>query len=155
MSASDELTTQAADTPSDERLARILAESKTIAVIGASTNAHKPAHGVPLYMQRHGYRVLPVNPIASGQELFGETVYSSLVELEPTIDLVNVFRHSEDVPGHLADILALEPLPKVVWLQLGIRNDAVASELAAAGIEVVQDRCIKIEHARLRSQSSE
>ena len=80
MSASDELTTQAADTPSDERLARILAESKTIAVIGASTNAHKPAHGVPLYMQRHGYRVLPVNPIASGQELFtGECLYRDLL----------------------------------------------------------------------------
>lgn len=140
--------------PSDERLIRLFDETKTIAVIGASTNEHKPAHGVPLYMQRHGHRVLPVNPSASGQELFGEAVASALVELDHEVDLVNVFRRSEDVPGHLPDILAMRPLPKVVWLQLGIRNDAVAAVLRAAGIEVVQDRCIKVEHARLLSQAS-
>lgn len=155
MSASEELTTQASNTLSDERLTRLFEETRTIAVIGASTSSRKPAHDVPLYMQRHGYRVLPVNPSASGEELFGETVSAALVELEPKIDVVNVFRRSDDVPGHLADILAMSPLPKVVWLQLGIRNDAVASELEAAGIEVVQDRCIKVEHARLRSRPSE
>lgn len=152
MSANEELTVESADTLSDQRLTQLFEETKTVAVVGASTQDHKAAHRIPLYLQRRGFTVLPVNPTASGQELFGETVSPSLVELGVGIDIVNVFRRSDDVPGHLDDILALHPKPKAVWLQLGIRNDAVARQLRAAGIAVVQDRCIKVEHARLFGQ---
>lgn len=151
MSANEVLKTSTTDTVNDERLSRLFEETRTIAVIGASTSSAKPAHSVPLYLQRQGYRVLPVNPAASGQELFGEPVTAAVAELKTAVDLVNVFRRSEDVPAHLPDILAMNPLPKVVWLQLGIRNDPVARALEAAGIDVVQDRCIKVEHARLRA----
>lgn len=133
----------------DERLSAILHATNTVAVIGASTNPDKPAHFVPRYMADHGYAVLPVNPAAAGQELFGETVSATLVELDRPVDMVDVFRRAADIPPHLPDILAMRPLPKVVWFQLGIRNDEAAAELEAAGIEVVQDKCLMEEHERL------
>ncbi len=133
----------------DERLSAILHATNTVAVIGASTNQDKPAHFVPRYMADHGYAVLPVNPAAAGQELFGETVSATLIELDRPVDMVDVFRRAADIPPHLPDILAMRPLPKVVWFQLGIRNDEAAAELEAAGIEVVQDKCLMEEHERL------
>lgn len=140
-----------ADAPSDDRLRELFGTVRHIAVIGASTNESKPANGVPRYMRRHGYEVVGVNPTAVGEELFGHDVRATLADLEGPVELVNVFRRSEDVPGHLDDILALDPPPRYVWLQLGIRNDDVAGRLRDAGIEVIQDRCIKVEHARLMS----
>lgn len=133
----------------DEHLHDILEATRTVAVIGASTNPDKPAHFVPRYLADHGYAVLPVNPAAAGQELFGETVTATLVELARQVDLVDVFRRPADIPPHVPDILAMRPLPKVVWFQLGIRNDEAAADLEAAGITVVQDKCLMEEHERL------
>ncbi len=133
----------------DEHLRDILEATRTVAVIGASTNPDKPAHFVPRYLADHGYAVLPVNPAAAGQELFGETVTATLVELARQVDLVDVFRRPADIPPHVPDILAMRPLPKVVWFQLGIRNDEAAADLEAAGITVVQDKCLMEEHERL------
>lgn len=137
----------------DEHLRDILEATRTVAVIGASTNPDKPAHFVPRYLADHGYAVLPVNPAAAGQELFGETVTATLVELARQVDLVDVFRRPADIPPHVPDILAMRPLPKVVWFQLGIRNDEAAADLEAAGITVVQDKCLMEEHERLFSRA--
>ncbi len=138
----------------DEQLRDALRGTKTIAVLGASTNSQKPAHYVPAYLMNHDYTVLPVNPAAAGGELFGEAVTATLAEIDVPVDLVDVFRRPADIPPHLPDILAMKPLPKVVWFQLGIRNDEAAAELEAAGITVVQDKCIKVEYARLLGGSA-
>ena len=138
------------DAPPDAVVRDLLEGARTIAVLGASTDPRKPAHEVPAYLKRRGFDVLPVNPAAVGEELFGERVTATLAELDRPVDIVDVFRRAEAIPAHVDDILAMDPLPKVIWLQLGIRNDEVASRLRRAGIVVIQDRCIKIEHARLR-----
>ncbi len=134
-----ELTTQ-------EDIRRVLTEARTVAVLGAHSAPAKPAHYVPDYLHGQGYRILPVNPVFAGQTLWGETVRTTLAELGEPVDVVDVFRRGELVPAHVPDILAMEPRPKVVWLQLGIRNDAAAAELVDAGIEVVQDRCTLADH---------
>lgn len=127
----------------------ILETARTIAVLGVSANLDKPAHFVPLYAAQHGYRVIPVNPLLAGQTLFGEPVRSSLAEISEPVDIVDVFRRPELLPDHLEDILAMNPRPKLVWLQLGIRNDEFAKKLLKAGIEVVQDRCLLADHRAL------
>lgn len=127
----------------------ILETARTIAVLGISANLDKPAHFVPLYAAQHGYRVIPVNPLLAGQTLFGEPVRSSLAEISEPVDIVDVFRRPELLPDHLEDILAMNPRPKLVWLQLGIRNDEFAKKLLKAGIEVVQDRCLLADHRAL------
>lgn len=132
-----------------EHARRVLEQSHTIAVLGAHPERVRPAHYVPDYMAHQGYRIIPVNPGKVGQTLWGEPIRGSLAELDEPIDIVDVFRRSEAVPAHLDDILSMTPLPKVVWLQLGIRNDAVAKRLEAAGIEVIQDRCLLADHRRL------
>ncbi len=138
-----ELTTQ-------EEVRRVLNEGRTVAVLGAHVVASKPAHYVPEYLHGQGYRILPVNPVFAGQTLWGETVRGSLAELDEPIDVVDVFRRAELLPSHLEDILAMEPLPKVVWLQLGIRNDEISRQLSEAGIEVIQDRCMLADHRNLQ-----
>jgi uncharacterized protein len=127
----------------------VLETARTIAVLGVSANLDKPAHYVPLYAAQHGYRVIPVNPLLAGQTLFGEVVRSSLAEVGEAVDIVDVFRRPEVLPDHLGDILAMNPRPKLVWLQLGIRNDDFAQKLLEAGIEVVQDRCLLADHRSL------
>ncbi len=139
----------------DQQVRQILESSRTVAVIGASTNIEKPAHYVPAYLLDHGYLVLPVNPLATGVELFGEPVKATVAEIARPVDVVDVFRRPADIPPHVPDILAMSPLPKVVWFQLGIRNDEAAAELEAAGITVVQDRCMLAEHRRLLGGASE
>ncbi len=139
---------------SDDQLRKVLDDTHTIAILGASTKSDRAANQVPLYLQRHGYTVLPVNPVAAGGELFGEPVTATLAEISQPVDLVDVFRRPVDIPAHVPDILAMRPLPKVVWFQLGIRNDEAAAQLEAAGITVVQDKCTKIEHARLLGGSA-
>ncbi len=131
-----------------EEIRRVLAEARTVAVLGAHRVASKPAHYVPDYLHGQGYRILPVNPVFAGQTLWGETVRQTLAELGEPVDVVDVFRRSELLATHVADILAMAPRPKLVWLQLGIRNDAIAGELMAAGIEVIQDRCMLADHRR-------
>ena len=119
----------------------LLSQSKTLAVLGIKTEAQadQPAFYVPKYMQAAGYEVIPV-PVYYPEvtEILGRKVYRRLVDIPGAVDIVNVFRRPNDVPPHVADILAKKP--RAVWLQSGIRNDAAALELAAAGIKVVQDR---------------
>ena len=126
-----------------------LKAARTIAVLGVSSNPDKPAHYVPLYATQHGYRVIPVNPLLAGQRFFGEAVRASLAEIGEPVDIVDVFRRAELLPEHLGDILAMNPRPKLVWLQLGINNDDFAQQLLEAGIEVVQDRCLLADHRTL------
>ncbi len=134
----------------EEEIRRVLIEARTVAVLGAHAVPAKPAHYVPDYLHAQGYRILPVNPVFADQTLWGETVRGTLAELGEPVDVACVFRRSELLGPHVADILAMEPRPRLVWLQQGIRNDAVARELLTAGIEVVQDRCMLADHRRLR-----
>lgn len=134
---------------SEDEVRRVLEGSRTVAVLGAHVNAAKPAHYVPQYLHEQGYRILPVNPVFAGETLWGEPVRETLVELDEPVDVVDVFRRAEHLPSHVPNILAMDPLPKVVWLQLGIRNDAVARELIDAGIEVIQDRCMLADHRNM------
>ena len=131
-----------------EEIRRALADARTIAVLGAHAEPSKPAHYVPDYLRSQGYRILPVNPVFAGQRLWNEPVRSHLADLEEPVDIVDVFRLGEVVPMHVPDILAMRPLPRVVWLQLGIRNDAVSETLVGAGIRMVQDRCTLADHRR-------
>jgi predicted CoA-binding protein len=134
----------------DAGIRDILVRTKTIAVLGIKTHAQAglAAYYVPQYLQSAGYEVIPV-PVyyPEATEILGRKVYRKLADIPGAVDLVNVFRRPADVPRHLDDILAKKP--RAVWLQLGIRNDAAALTLAAAGIQVVQDRCIMIDHRAL------
>jgi uncharacterized protein len=128
----------------------LLNETRTIAVLGIKTEAqpNQPAFYVPSYLQTAGFQVIPV-PVyyPKATRILGQQVYRRLVDIPIPVDLVNVFRRSQDVPPHVEDILA--KMPKSVWLQAGIRNDAAAETLAKAGIKVVQDRCIMVDHRYL------
>jgi uncharacterized protein len=128
----------------------VLETARRIAVIGVSASPEKPAHYVPEYMLENGYEIVPVNASLANQELFGQTVRSKLSEIDRPVDMVDMFRRSEHLDGHLEDILAMNPRPKFVWLQLGIRNDEFAAQLEAVGIEVIQDRCLMADHHNLR-----
>ena len=129
-----------------DRVKQILETSPTIAVLGIHADPFKPAHYVPEYLHEHGYRVLGVNPAFAGHEMFGEKVVATLAELAAHPDLIDVFRRPNALMGHLDEIVAVKP--KVVWLQLGIRNDEFARALEAHGIEVVQSRCTLADHRR-------
>jgi uncharacterized protein len=133
------------------RIRELLAETKTIAVLGIKTEAQsgQPAFYVPSYMQSAGFRIIPV-PVYYPEvtEILGEKVYRKLNDIPDAVDMVNVFRRPQDIPPHLDDLLAKKP--KSVWLQMGISHDAVAQKLAEAGIKVVQDRCLMVDHRRLR-----
>jgi hypothetical protein len=131
----------------DDRRA-VLEAARTIAVLGAHPSPSRPASYVPAYLHGQGYRILPVNPRFVGETLWGEPVRARLDELSEAVDVVDVFRRSEDVPAHVDEILAMSPRPKVVWLQSGIENDEAAARLIAAGIDVVQDACTYADHRR-------
>jgi predicted CoA-binding protein len=133
----------------DAGLARILTEARTVAVLGAKAQPSAPAYYVPAYLARQGYRILPVNPKLAGTTLLDAPAAATLAELAGPVDVIDVFRRPEYLPGHAVEILALPWTPAVVWFQLGIRNDAAAEQLARAGIRVVQDRCMMPEHRRL------
>ena len=130
---------------SDEELGEILALD-TVAVMGCSTTPGKDAHDVPRYLLDNGYDVVPVNPFA--EEALGRTAYDSLSAVPDEVDIVNVFRPSEEVSGVVDEALDRTDAG-VVWTQLGIRDEAAAARAEAAGKRVVQDRCIKVEHRRL------
>ena len=134
---------------STDEVREALAAARTIAVLGAHPEDSRPASYVPAYLHSVGYRVLPVNPRCAGQRLFGETVRATLAELGEPVDLVDVFRRPQDLEGHLDDLLAMSPRPRLVWLQSGIRHDALAARLLAEGIDVVQDRCTYADHRRM------
>jgi uncharacterized protein len=131
---------------------RVLESARVVAVLGAHRETHRPAFYVPDYLYRQGYRVLPVNPGLVGETLWGEPVRGNLTEVGEAVDLVDVFRRPEAIDDHLADFLAMQPVPRVVWFQLGIRNDKVAAALVARGFDVVQDRCTLADHKRFRRE---
>lgn len=139
------LLTQPAD------IGRVLQDSKTVAVLGLHPDPSKPAHYVPEYLSRQGYSIIPVNPALAdnGKTYFGSKAVATLAEIGVPVDVVEVFRRSDKVRDHLGDILSMQPLPKVVWLQQGVRDDSVAQELAQHGIEVIQDRCMLADHRAL------
>ncbi len=126
-------------------LRRILRESRVIAVVGLSADWFRPSHFAAKYLQEHGYRIVPVNPKYA--EILGEKCYGSLREIPEKVDLVDVFRRTEDVMPVAEDAIAIGA--KVLWQQLGVRNEAAAAKARAAGLETVMDRCVKIEHGRL------
>jgi predicted CoA-binding protein len=131
----------------DDTVRDTLAASRRIAVLGAHPDPARPAHYVPDYLFHRGYAVLPANPVYAGRMLWDAPVRATLGECDPPIDVVDVFRRSDQLDAHLDDVLAVRP--RLVWLQSGIRNDAFAGRLEAAGIAVVQDRCLMVEHRRL------
>jgi len=134
--------------PDDLTLRRILAETRSIAVVGASDKPTRPSHEIYSYLVSTGqYQVYPVNPMIT--EIDGVPVYSRLADLPVVPDMVDVFRRFDDLPSVLAETLALDPRPKTIWLQEGLWHDEVGRDAEAAGLQVVMDRCLMVEHARL------
>ncbi len=133
-------------------IAGILNSVKTVAMVGASANEVRPSFFVMKYLLGKGFSVVPVNPGHAGREILGQTTYARLADIPEPIDMVDIFRAPEAVPGIVDEVLALDPLPKVVWMQLGVRHDAAAAKAEAAGIEVVMNRCPKIEYGRLSGE---
>lgn len=132
---------------SDEKLRTLFTSAKTVAVVGIKDRENEDAFRIPQYLQRAGFRIAPVNPKLAS--VLGERCVASLAQVEGPIDIVNLFRASEHVPGHVDEILRMNPLPKVVWMQLGIHHGPSAQRLRDAGIEVIQDRCIMVDHKRI------
>ena len=126
-------------------LRRILRENHVIAVVGLSADWFRPSYFAAKYMQEHGYRVIPVNPKYA--EILGEKCYRSLRDIPEKVDIVDVFRKTQDVPPIADDAIAIRA--KVLWQQLGVRNESAAAKARAAGMDAVMDRCVKIEHGRL------
>ena len=139
---------------SDAKIRRILSTVRTIAMVGASPNWNRPSYFVMKYLQGKGYRVIPVNPGTAGKEQLGETVYASLRDIPVPVDMVDVFRAAQYLPGIVEQTLQMKPRPGVLWMQLGIRNEEAAQRAEANGIKVVMDRCPKIEYGRLSSEIS-
>ncbi len=135
---------------SEEEIKSLLKTYKTVAVVGLSRNPAKDSHRVARYLQSVGYRVIPVNPFAD--EILGEKCYKSLLDIPETIDVVDIFRPSEDVLPIVEEAIELKNkhgTPKVVWMQLGIVNEEAAKRARKAGLTVVMNRCMMVEHRRL------
>lgn len=134
---------------SDAEIRAILAQTRTIAMPGASDNPARPSYGVFRYLRVAGYTVIPVNPGRVGHALDGVPFVARLADIEGPIDMVDVFRASDALPGLVAEILALKTRPRCLWTQLGVVHPEALQAAEAAGIAVIQDRCTKIEHRRL------
>ena len=128
-----------------ERL-RLLTTHHTIAMVGLSADPMRPSHFAAIYMQSAGYDIIPVNPRYAGETILGQPVYATLEEIPRPVDIVDVFRRPEEVPALARSAIAIGA--KVLWMQLGVVNDEAARMAREAGLEVVMDRCVKIEHAR-------
>ncbi|HEX4943483.1 MAG TPA: CoA-binding protein [Usitatibacteraceae bacterium] len=127
------------------KLRRILRDNRTIAVVGLSANWYRPSYFAAKYMQDHGYRIFPVNPMYDS--VLGEKCYKSLADIPEKVDLVDCFRRSEEIAALADEAIAIGA--KVLWMQLGVRSEEARRKAEAAGLEVVEDRCLKIEHGRL------
>jgi predicted CoA-binding protein len=130
-------------------IAGILNSVKTIAMVGASANDVRPSYFVLKYLLGKGFSVFPINPGQAGKEILGRMTYARLADVPEPIDMVDVFRGSAAVPRLVDEVLRLDPLPKVIWMQLGVRHDEAAARAEAAGIKVVMNRCPKIEYGKL------
>ena len=141
---------------SDETLRGILRRTRTIAMVGASPSWVRPSNFAMKYLQGKGYRVIPVNPAAAGQEILGERVYSALADVPGPVEMVDVFRTSAAAGTAVDDAIAVKDRLGIrfIWMQLGVRNDAAAERARAAGLEVIMDRCVKIEYGRLFGELS-
>jgi hypothetical protein len=140
------------DSNSDEQLKTILRGTKTVAVVGVSTNPVRASYFVARYLHYRGYRIIPVNPGHAGKTLFGEKIIASLADIpdEIRVDMVDIFRRAEHVPAIVDEALAnLLPGLQTIWMQFGIRHEEAAEKARSAGLNVVQDRCPKIEYQRL------
>ena len=128
-----------------QTLRRILRETKTIAIVGLSATWYRPSYFAAKYLQDHGYRIIPVNP--AYEEVLGQKCYASLKDIPEKVDMVDCFRKSADIPAIAMDAIAMGA--STLWMQIGVINPAAAEKARAAGLQVVMDRCVKIEHARL------
>ena len=128
-----------------EKIRRILAKGKTLAVVGLSAQWHRPSYFAAKYMQEHGYRVIPVNPMYD--EILGEKCFKTLRDIPHPVDIVDCFRKSAEIPALAEDAIAIGA--KVLWMQIGVMNAAARARAEAAGLDVVENRCVKIEHGRL------
>ncbi|MER8506446.1 CoA-binding protein [Mesorhizobium sp. M0199] len=133
-------------------IAGILNSVKTIAMVGASANDVRPSYFVLKYLLGKGFSVFPINPGQAGKEILGQMTFARLADVPGPVDMVDVFRASAAVPGIVDEVLRLDPLPKVIWMQLGVRHDEAATRAEAAGIKVVMNRCPKIEYGKLSGE---
>ena len=140
------------DSYTDDYIRGILDEVKTIAMVGASSNNVRPSYFVLKYLIEKGYRLYPINPGQAGKEILGTKFYGSLADVPEPIDMIDVFRNSEAAGPIVDEALTLDPKPKVIWMQLTVRNDEAAARAEAAGLKVVMNRCPKIEYGRLSSE---
>ncbi len=143
-----------------QTIVKLLAESRVIAIVGLSPKSDRPSHGVAAYLQRHGYRIIPVNPVCAGTHFLGEHCYATLTlaaaaleEQQTRIDLVDIFRKSELVGPIVDEAIAVRA--RGVWLQIGVINEAATDKARAAGLNVVADRCTKIDHAIWHAEQGE
>lgn len=137
---------------SDDYIRSILKEVKNVAIVGASANDARPSYFVLKYLMGRGYRMFPVNPGLAGQEILGAKVYATLKDIPEPLDMVEIFRNSAAAGPIVDEALALDPLPKVIWMQLSVRNDEAAAKAEARGVRVVMNRCPKIEYGRLSGE---
>ena len=140
------------DSYDNDYIAGILNEVKSVAIVGASANDVRPSFFVTKYLIDKGYTVFPVNPGQAGKEILGRPVYARLSDIPEPIDMVDIFRASSAVPAIVDEALALDPKPKVIWMQLTVRHDESAAKAEAAGVKVVMNRCPKIEYGRLSGE---
>ena len=133
-------------------IAGILNSVKTIAMVGASANDVRPSYFVLKYLLAKGFLVFPINPGQAGKEILGRMTYARIADVPGPIDMVDVFRGATAVPGIVEEVLRLDPLPKVLWMQLGVRHDEAAARAEAAGMKVVMNRCPKIEYGKLSGE---
>ena len=140
------------DSYPDDLIRSILKSAKTIALVGASANEVRPSYFVLKYLLGRGYRMFPVNPGIAGTDILGAKVYGSLAEIPEPLDMVEIFRNSEAADGIVDEALALDPLPKIIWMQLSVRNDAAAARAEARGVQVIMNRCPKIEYGRISGE---
>lgn len=140
----------------NDELLEILRTCRTIAMVGASPNWVRPSYFAMKYLQSKGYRMIPVNPAAAGEEILGEPAYSSLSEIPGRFDMVDIFRRSDAVPAIVEEAIQLAPEKgiKAIWMQLGVVHEGAAKEARKAGLKVVMDRCVKIEFGRLSGELS-
>lgn len=136
----------------DAHLRKVLTAVKTIAAVGMSPNPIRPSHFVGSYLSGQGYRVIPVNPKIAGEPLFGEVAVADLADLTEPVDMIDIFRTSDAVPGIVEAALRPELQVKVIWMQFGVMHAEATARAEAAGLTVIQDRCPKLEHQRLFGQ---